>query len=86
MARQRMPMVVSSQAWRPIEGLAGGYWYPHIFLAILVDGEVDGAERAATNLLLHQILVDTVLSAAVIFAVAVLGTRIEGFLGAVSLA
>jgi len=27
-------------------------WYPHIFLAILVYGEVNGAKGAATNLLL----------------------------------
>jgi hypothetical protein len=52
-----------------------------ILLAILVDGEVDGAERAAANLLLDQVLVDAVLGGAVIFAVAVLGARIEGFLG-----
>lgn len=55
-------------------------WYPHIFLAILVYGEVDRSKRAAANLLLDQVLVDAMLGAAVIFAVAVLGARIEGFL------
>lgn len=52
-----------------------------ILQAILVDGEVDGAERASPNLLLDQVLIDAVLGGAVIFAVAVLGARIEGFLG-----
>jgi len=51
-----------------------------ILLAILVDGEVDSAERAAANLLLDQVLVDAVLGAAVILAVAVLGAGIERFL------
>jgi hypothetical protein len=49
-------------------------------LAILVFGEVDRTERAAPNLLLHQVLVDSMLGRSVIFAVAVLGARIEGFL------
>lgn len=52
-----------------------------VLLAILVDSEVDGAERAAANLLLDQVLVDAVLGGAVILAVAVLGARIERFLG-----
>ncbi len=51
-----------------------------ILVAILVDGEVDGTKRATANLLLDQVLVDTVLSGAVILAVAVLGAGIEGFL------
>jgi hypothetical protein len=46
----------------------------------LVYGEMDCSKRAATNLLFYQILVDAMLGAAVIFAVAVLGPRIEGFL------
>ena len=53
---------------------------PHIFLAILVDGQVDGAEGAAADLLLDQVLVDAVLGGAVILAVAVLGARVERFL------
>lgn len=57
-------------AFAAAEHLEG--WYPHIFLAILVYGEMDGSERPAANLLLHQILVDAMLGAAVIFAVAVL--------------
>jgi hypothetical protein len=51
-------------------------------VAILVDGEVDGAKGAAANLLLDQVLVDAVLGGAVILAVAVLGAGIEGFLRA----
>lgn len=51
-----------------------------VLLAILVDGEVDGAKGAAADLLLDQVLVDAVLGGAVILAVAVLGARIEGFL------
>ena len=58
-----------------------GELFDGIFLAILVDGEVDCAERASSNLLLDQVLVDAVLGAAVILAVAVLGAGIEGFLG-----
>ena len=53
---------------------------PHIFLAILVDCQVDGAEGAAADLLLDQVLVDAVLGGAVILAVAVLGARVERFL------
>lgn len=52
----------------------------HIFLAILVHGEMHRAKRPPANLLLHQILVDAVLGRAIIFAVAVLGPRIERFL------
>lgn len=51
-----------------------------VLLAILVDGEVDGAKGATANLLLDQVLVDAVLGGAVVFAVAVLGAGIEGFL------
>lgn len=54
---------------------------PHIFLAVLVNGKVDGAEGASTNLLLDEILVDAVLGGAVIFGIAIFGARIEGFLG-----
>ena len=57
-----------------------GELFDGIFLAVLVDGEVDCAEGASANLLLDQVLVDAVLGGAVIFAVAVLGARIEGFL------
>jgi hypothetical protein len=46
--------------------------YAHIFLAILVFGEVDCTKGPTTDLLFYQILVDTMLGAAVIFAVAVL--------------
>jgi hypothetical protein len=58
-----------------------GELFDGILLAVLVDGEVDSAEGATANLLLDQVLVDAVLGAAVIFAVAVLGAGIEGFLG-----
>lgn len=57
-----------------------GELFDGILLAILVDGEVDCAKGAAPNLLLDQVLVDAVLGGAVIFAVAVLGARIERFL------
>lgn len=71
-----------SHAMAPIEHLEG--WYPHIFVAILVCSEMDSAEGPPTDLLLDQILIDTVLGAAVILAVTVLGPRIERFLGSVS--
>jgi hypothetical protein len=47
-------------------------WCPHIFIAILVLGEVHRAKRPPANLLLHEILVDAVLGGAIILAVAVL--------------
>jgi hypothetical protein len=53
---------------------------PHIFLAVLVHGEVDRPKRPPADLLLDKILVDAVLGGAVILAVAVLGPRIECFL------
>ena len=53
---------------------------PHIFLAILVHGQMHCTERPASYLLLYKILVDAVLCGAVIFAVAVLGPRIERLL------
>lgn len=53
---------------------------PHIFLAVLVDGEVDGTKGAAAYLLPDEVLIDAVLGGAVIFRVAVLGAGIEGFL------
>jgi len=53
---------------------------PHIFLAVLIDSQVDSAEGAAADLLLDQVLVDAVLGGAVILAVAVLGARVERFL------
>jgi hypothetical protein len=57
---------------------------PHIFLAVLVHGEVDGAKRAAAYLLPDEVLVDAVLGGAVVLRVAVLGARVEGFLSSVS--
>lgn len=53
---------------------------PHIFVAILVDGEVHGAKGAAADLLADQVLVDAVLGGAIILAVAVLGAGIERLL------
>jgi hypothetical protein len=53
-------------------------------LAVLVDGKVDGAERAAADLLADEVLVDAVLGGAVILRVAVLGARVEGFLCSVN--
>ena len=58
---------------------------PHIFLAILIHGEVDSPKRPPADLLLDEILVDAVLCGAVILAVAVLGPRIERFLCGVRL-
>jgi hypothetical protein len=54
----------------PIEGLRG--WCSHIFVAILVFSEMNSAERPTTNLLFHPILVDAMLGATIVFAVAVL--------------
>jgi hypothetical protein len=88
--RQHMPVYQSALASRIISeapllavcapiGLVVD-WYSHIFLAILVNGQVNCAKRPAANLLSHQVLVDAVLGSAVILAVTVLGTRIERFL------
>lgn len=65
----RLEGAITAQS-RVVERLVG--WCPHIFMAILVHGEMDGAKGPAANLLFHQILVDAVLCGAVIFAVAVL--------------
>jgi hypothetical protein len=51
---------------------------------ILVHGQVNGAEAAAPNLLLDNILVYSVHGGAVIVAAAVMGTGIEGFLDSVA--
>ena len=56
----------------------------HIFIVILVDSQMYRAKRSPSNLLLYQILVDSVLCGAVVFAVAVLGAGIEGGLQASS--
>jgi len=53
---------------------------PHIFLSVLVHGEVDSSKRSPPYLLLDQVLVDAVLGGPIILAVAVFGTRIERFL------
>ena len=53
---------------------------PHIFLPVLVYRAIYCAKGSAPNLLLDKVLVDAMLGDAVIFAVAVLGSRIEGFL------
>jgi hypothetical protein len=45
---------------------------PHIFLAVLVYGQMYCAKRAPSNLLLDQVLIDAVLRRSIILAVAVL--------------
>ena len=49
-------------------------------MPILVHGQVNGAEAAAPNLLLDNVLVYSVHGGAVIVAAAIVGTGIEGFL------
>ena len=53
-------------------------------MPILVHGQVDGAEAAAPNLLLDDILIYPVHGGTVIVAAAIVGTRIEGFLDGVA--
>lgn len=53
-------------------------------MPILVHGQVNGAEAAAANFLLDNILVYSVHGGAVIVAAAIVGTRIEGFLDGVA--
>jgi hypothetical protein len=57
---------------------------PHIFVAVLVHSQMYGAKGAPSNLLLDQVLVDTMLGGSVILAVAVLGPRVERFLQGLS--
>lgn len=52
----------------------------HIFLSVLIYRKVYRAERAATNLLLYQVLIDTMLGGTIIFTVTVLRTCIACFL------
>jgi hypothetical protein len=47
---------------------------------ILIHGQVNGAEAAATDLLLDNVLIYSVHGGAVIVAAAIVGTGIEGFL------
>jgi hypothetical protein len=51
---------------------------------ILVHGQVDGAEAAAPNLLLDDILIYPVYGGAVIVAATIMGAGIEGFLDSVA--
>ena len=49
-------------------------------MPILVHCQMDGAEAAAPNLLLDDILVYPVHGGAVVVAAAIMGTGVEGFL------
>ena len=53
---------------------------PYIFIAKLVSSQVDGAKGASSNLLLDDILVDTVLCRAVVLARPILGAGVQCFL------
>ncbi len=41
-------------------------WYPHIFMAKLIHSKVNCAKRASANLLLDQVLVDSVFRTAIV--------------------
>ena len=47
---------------------------------ILIHCQVDGAKGASPNLLINYVLVDAVLGGAIVFAVAVLGSRVQRLL------
>jgi len=48
--------------------------------AILVNSDMDSAERASADLLLDDILIDLVLSTPIVLACDILRSSIEGFL------
>lgn len=52
----------------------------HIFFAKLIHSQMDSSERASSDLILDDVLVDMVLSLSVFFIVRILGSRIESFL------
>ena len=52
----------------------------HIFLAILVSGQMNSAKGSTAYLLLDNVLIDTMFCNTVVFACDILGSCIEGFL------
>ena len=52
----------------------------HVFIALMVHGQMDGSERASADLLLDHILVDAVDRSPVSVRVGVLGSRVKRFL------
>lgn len=50
---------------------------PHIFLAVLINSQMHGPKRAPSNLLLDDILIDAVHGSSVIFAIRILGVRVQ---------
>lgn len=55
-------------------------WEAHIFVSILIHCQMHRSEASSANLLLNDVLVDSVKSAPIVVATAVMGSRIEGFL------
>ena len=51
----------------------------HVFCSMLVDCQVDSAERPSSNLLLDHILIDAENGTPVVLAIGVLGARVECF-------
>jgi hypothetical protein len=51
----------------------------HIFLAILIHGQMDSSERASPYLVFDYVLIDMVFSLAILFIICVLGSRIKRF-------
>lgn len=49
-------------------------------MAILIDCKMDGPERAPSNFLFYEVLVDAMLSGAIIMAIRVFGTSVKRFL------
>ena len=52
----------------------------HIFCAVVINRQVNGAERSPTNLLLDHVLIDAVDCGAISIGVGVLGARMERLL------
>jgi hypothetical protein len=52
----------------------------HVFLAVLIHSQMDSSERASSNFVLDNVLIDMVLSLAIFFIIHVLGSRIQCFL------
>lgn len=54
--------------------------FPYKFVAILIDSQMDGPERASSQLFLDLVLVDPMYSSAVILAVRVLRVSVKRLL------
>ena len=55
-------------------------WDAYVFFSILVDSQMNCAERTPANFLLDNVLVDSMLSGPIVLAIAIFGPGIQRFL------